>query len=387
MKYSSPHGRREIADGLGRLLEQARATEELPAELSLKLVRGLARGTRLLARGDLSDMDPGFEDQLAAVVRDLGSLVPPRKTSIAAALDKPNLLPVKPLSETLATFLEDPHQQQDKAARYLQLRDDLELLRDGLGRLDLIHEQLQTSLAMADELYFDNLPSFGCVSVYADHFMARFGVDPDPDGPFGFWAAAADTPDAEADARRAGAALAAAGPDAEQITARLTEAARAQGAPLRYLHQKLGRADAEQQAMATRVVATLALAAALRHQRRARINAVGAGPGELEALPDPAEAVLLGSVPDLGLELRAQQEPGEVRLILYFPDLDDLKKIDSARIPDWQEFPTGVVGRVPIAAEPPAPPASPDDQIQINAVYGSEDVEFVINLDPDTGDE
>ena len=388
MKDSPTNGRRKVVDGLSQLLEQVRAAEELPAELCLKLVRGYARGTRLLARGDLSDLDPGFTDILSVLVCDLRSLVTSRKPQIAAALIKRNLLPTKSLTETLQSFLQKSQQDkqdEQEAARYLQLRDDLELLRDGLGSLDLIHEELQTCLALADEQYFQDLEPFDCVSVYADRFMASFGVDPDRDGPFGFWAAVADSSKASADARRAGALLAAAGPDAEQITTLLTEAAHAQGAPAHYLKQKLGKLDADEAAMATRLVVTLALAAALQRQHRARISAVAAGTGELEALPDPSEAMLLGRMPNLGLELRAQQEPGEVRLILYYPDREDLQDIHSARVPAWEMFPTGAMGRVAVTPETFAPPAPPDDQIKINAVYNSEDVEFVINLDDQSG--
>ena len=196
MKDSPTNGRRKVVDGLSQLLEQVRAAEELPAELCLKLVRGYARGTRLLARGDLSDLDPGFTDILSVLVCDLRSLVTSRKPQIAAALIKRNLLPTKSLTETLQSFLQKSQQDkqdEQEAARYLQLRDDLELLRDGLGSLDLIHEELQTCLALADEQYFQDLEPFDCVSVYADRFMASFGVDPDRDGPFGFWAAVADS--------------------------------------------------------------------------------------------------------------------------------------------------------------------------------------------------
>lgn len=390
MNNSPIKGRRDVIEGLAQLVKQAAAAEELPAELSLKLVRGFARGTRMLERGDLSDLDPQLEQTLSFVVVDLRALVMASKPAIAASIHTPNLLPTKTLTETLQSLLHDPQPDPPGARRYLQLRDDLELLRDGLNSLDLIHEELQTCLALADEQYFQNLASFECTSVYADRFMACFGVDPDPDGSFGFWAAAADTPAAEAEAWRAGSLLSRAGPDAEQITARLTEAARAQGAPPRYLQQKLGKPTAEEAAMATRVVATLALAVALRRHSGA-ISTRAATAGELEALPDPTRAQLLGTIPDLGLELRAQQEPGEVRLILYFPDLKNLEDINSARVPSWEMFPRGAVGRVAIsAAEPLAPPAPPatsappaprDDQIQITAVYNSEDVEFVITLD------
>lgn len=381
MKYSPTDGRRDVAETLGRLLKQARATEELPAELSLKLVRGLARGTRLLERGDLSDMEPPFEDTLSARVAELRAKVSAHRPRIAAALEKPNLLPLAPLQDTLQSFLEAPSTEPDQAAQYLHLRDDLELLRDGLGALDLIHPELQAPLSLADERFFAALEPFACASVYAETFIACLGVDPDPGGPFGFWVAAAATRGADAEAWRAGALLAAAGPDDEQITARLTEEAHSRGAPLRYLHQKLGKVDADQ-AAAIRVVATLALAAALGRRRRGPMVAVGAAAGDLEALPDPDNATLLGQVPDLGLELRAQQEPGEVRLILYFPDVEQLQELSSARVPSWETFPTGAVGRVAMDHDPPPPPPS-SDQIQINAVYGSEDVEFVINLGQD----
>ncbi len=379
MKYSPTNGRRDVADTLARLLEHARATEDLPAELSLKLVRGLARGTRLLERGDLSDMEPEFEDTLSARVAELRVLVSSHRPRVAAALEKPNLLPLTPLQQSLQTFLETSKPDPDQAAQYLHLRDDLELLRHGLGELDLIHPGLQAPLALADERFFAALAPFACASIYAETFMACLGVDPDPDGPFGFWAAVAGEPDDE-EAWRAGALLAAAGPETEQITDRLTQEAHSRGAPSRYLMQKMGKLDAEQ-AAAIRVVATLALAAALGRRRRGPIPAVGAAAGELQALPDPDNAVLLGQVPDLGLELRAQQEPGEVRLILYFPDVEQLQELSSARVPSWEKFPTGAVGRVAVEHAPPPPP--PSDQIQINAVYGSEDVQFVINLGQD----
>lgn len=390
MNYADKFGKQLDPDEVARNIKQIQAEKQPDPELALALVTRQAEAGRLLLRADLSGADPDYEPRLTALARDLASLVSRHAPQLRSALDSLELTLHQSLTDKLHSFLQlsqtdhqaDPRRAAELASDYLLLRDELELIREGLGQLEIYRDDLQTALALADEQFFENLDRFACVAAQADRFMALRGVDPDEEGPYGFWAAVAELP-GDGATRGAGSLLAAAGPESEQITRRLVQAARSRGAPPQYLQRKLA-GDAE---LATRVVATLALVAALQRSR-GRISAVAAGPGELESLPDPAEALLLGQVKGLGLELRAQQQPGEVRLILYYPDEERLTQIHSPRVPIWQQFPTGAVGRVAISAlcspaptdhttdAPPAP-----DQICIHAVYDAEPVEFLISLD------
>ena len=380
MDYIDPTARqRAVLDRLERAVSQCEAAA-LPPDMVLELPTALAAGARLVQRADLGDADPEFGARVSRALVALGRLAAGHGKQIAAAAQGP--VPSAELTESLNAVVsaaEPPPRappQPELASRYLQLRDQLELLREGLGQLGLVCEALQLPLALADERLHQHLGCFAGAGAFADLYMAELGVDPNPGGPYGFWPAVADAQDAGAAGRRAGALLTrAACAQDDEVTARLVQSARGRGAPPELLRRLLERDELQR---VQRVVATLVLAAALRP--RGQIQAAAALQGEVEALPDPRDTLLLGAVPALGLELRCLQQPGEVRLVLYTPRSEQLEQIHCQQVSGWQRFPGGVVGRVPITADDNHPPRHSPTALHVRADYAGEAVGFVVTL-------